>query len=226
MITVYGFSRLGDRVVGLTRDLRVLWAVEELGLPYRVHGLDFQTDLDTAEYRKRSDFAQVPAIDDDGFVLAESGAILLYLAEKAGAITAADIRRRYEVTRWCIAALSTIEPVVIVVNAIALSKASDPGSKHQLVQMTRLTELRLTALDHRLGEHDYIVDGTFTVADILLVTVLRMIKGLGIVEQFASVRAYLDRCESRPAWPKVLDAYEDRLHAPRGSARRSIPERA
>ncbi|HEV7559579.1 MAG TPA: glutathione S-transferase, partial [Kofleriaceae bacterium] len=151
MITVYGFNRLGDRVIGLTRDLRVLWALEELGLPYRVHGLDFQTDLDTAEYRKRSDFAQVPAIDDDGFVLAESGAILLYLAEKAGAITAADVHRRYEVTRWCIAALSTIEPVVIVVNAIALSKASDPGSKHQLVQMTRLTELRLTALDHRLG---------------------------------------------------------------------------
>jgi glutathione S-transferase len=225
MITVYGFSRLGDRVVGLTRDLRVLWAVEELGLPYRVQGLDFQKDLDTDEYRKRSDFAQVPSIDDDGYVLAESGAILLYLAEKAGAITAADVRRRYDVTRWCIAALSTIEPAVIVVNALALSKASDVGSKHQLAQMTRLTEMRLTALDHRLGEHDYIVDGTFTVADILLVTVLRMLKGLGIVEQFADVRAYVDRCEKRPAWTKVLDAYEDRLHAPRGSARRGIPER-
>jgi glutathione S-transferase len=226
MITVYGFSRLADRVVGLTRDLRVLWALEELGLPYRVHGLDFQTDLNTTQHRKRSDFAQVPAIDDDGFVLAESGAILLYLAEKAGAITAADIHRRYDVTRWCIAALSTIEPVVIVVNAIALSKASDAGSKHQLAQMTQLTELRLTALDHRLGEHDHIVDSQFTVADILLVTVLRMLAGLGIIEQFQTVRAYMERCEKRPAWIKVLDAYEDRLHVPRGTARRSIPERA
>jgi len=225
MITVYGFKRLGDRVVGLTRDLRVLWALEELGLPYQVHGLDFEKDLDTADYKKHSDFGQVPSIEDDGFILAESGAILLYLAEKAGAITARDVRRRYEVTRWCIAALSTIEPAVIVVNALAMSGASDPGSKHQLAQMTRLTELRLTALDHRLGEHDHIVDGTFTVADILVVTVLRQIKGLGIIDQFANVRAYVERCEKRPAWSKVLDAYEDRLHARRGSARRTIPER-
>ncbi|TMQ03571.1 MAG: hypothetical protein E6J90_53180 [Deltaproteobacteria bacterium] len=98
MITIYGFGRVPDLVVGLTRDLRVLWAAEELGLPYQVHALDFETDLRTDAYKEKSDFGQVPVIDDGGFVLAESGAILLYLAEKAGAITAADVRRRYEIT--------------------------------------------------------------------------------------------------------------------------------
>jgi len=222
MLTIYGFGRVPDLVVGLTRDLRVLWAAEELGLPYQVHALDFETDLRTDAYKEKSEFGQVPALDDGGFVLAESGAILLYLAEKAGAITAADVRRRYEVTRWCIAALSTLEPPMTVLNLLVISRSQDTEMKARLTQWV---EMRLEAIDERLGEHAYIIDDTFTVADVLVVTMLRMLGGLGIVEKFANVRAYLARCEQRPAWQKVLDAYEDRLHAKRGAGRRTIPER-
>jgi glutathione S-transferase len=187
-----------------------------------VHALDFETDLRTDAYREKSPFAQIPAIDDDGFVLAESGAILLYLAEKAGAITAADVRRRYEVTRWCIAALSTLEPPMTVLNLLVLSRSPDVETKARL---TGWVEMRLGTLDERLGEHAYLIDDTFTVADVLVVTMLRSLAGLGIVERFANVCAYLARCEQRPAWQRVLDAQEDRLHARRGAGRRTIPER-
>ncbi len=109
MITLQAFGRVHPAVHGLTRDLRVEWALEELALPYRVHGVDHtggETNRD--EFRRISPFKQLPLIEDDGFVLTESGAILLYLAEKAGRL--ADPKTRATVTRWCFAALTTIEP--------------------------------------------------------------------------------------------------------------------
>lgn len=222
MITIYGFGHVPELVVGLTRDLRVLWACEELGLPYRVQPLDFATELRTDAYRAKNVFAQIPTIDDDGFVLTESGAILLYLAEKAGAITAADVRRRYEVTRWCIAALSTLEPPMTVLSLLLMSRSPDEQTKTRLTQWV---EMRLATMDERLAAQPYVVGDTFTVADVLVATMLRMLTGLGMVEKRPSLRAYRDRCEARPAWQKVLDEHEDRLGATRGAGRRSIPER-
>ena len=87
MITLYGFKRIFPEGVGETKDLRAQWALEETGLPYRVHALDHTAgDLDSAAYRRISPFRQVPVIDDDGFVVAESAAVVLYLAEKAGSV--------------------------------------------------------------------------------------------------------------------------------------------
>ena len=106
---------------------------------------------------------------------------------------------------------------VTVLNLLVISRSPDTEMKPRLTQWI---EMRLEAIDERLGEHAYIIDETFTVADVLVVTMLRMLGGLGIVEKFANVRAYLARCEQRPAWQKVLDAYEDRLHATRGAGRR------
>src|SRR5450755_3705846 len=93
MITLYGFKRVRDFVVGETRDLRALWALEETDLAYEVHGLDFiRGDTQTDSYRQISPFNQVPVIDDDGFILAETGAILNYIAEKAGKLIPTDLR--------------------------------------------------------------------------------------------------------------------------------------
>ena len=96
MLTLYGFgSQLPELAIGHTRDLRVQWALEEIGLPYRVHGLDLKGgELRSEDYTRISPFQQVPAIDDDGFVLTESGAIVLYLAEKGGRLMPAETRGR------------------------------------------------------------------------------------------------------------------------------------
>src|SRR5678815_1058779 len=110
MIKVYGFSRVNKMARGNTRDLRVLWALEEMGLPYEVVGMDHpKHELDTPEFRAINPFGQIPAIDDDGVKVTESGAILLYLARKSGKLMPRDLAGEAQVLRWSFTALSTIE---------------------------------------------------------------------------------------------------------------------
>jgi glutathione S-transferase len=137
-------------------------------------------------------------------------------------VLSGDVRRRYEVTRWCIAALSTLEPPMTVLNLLVISRSPDTATVKML---TRWVATRLGQIDARLAEHAFMVDDTFSVADVLVVTMLRMLGGLDIVEKFANVTAYLARCEQRPAWQRVLDAYEDRLGVARGTARRTLAQR-
>jgi glutathione S-transferase len=97
-------------MIGEGRDLRAQWALEETGLPYRVHALDYiASELDGPAYSRLSYFHQVPVIDDDGFIVGESGAVLLYIAEKAGKLIPADFAGRTQVVQWCFAALATVE---------------------------------------------------------------------------------------------------------------------
>src|SRR5678816_4002029 len=113
MITLYGFGRIFPEGHGETKDLRAQWALEETGLPYRVEALD-QTagDLDSDAYMRISPFRQAPVIDDDGFVVAESAAVVLYVAEKARKLIPADVKGRTRVVQWCFAAASTVEPML------------------------------------------------------------------------------------------------------------------
>src|SRR5690349_14553303 len=113
MITLYGFRRIFPEGIGETKDLRAQWALEETGLPYRVHGLDHGAgDLDSSAFSRISPFHQVPVIDDDGFIVAESAAIALYLAEKSGTLIPHDFQGRTLVTQWCFAATATIAPTL------------------------------------------------------------------------------------------------------------------
>lgn len=109
MITLYGFGRVHPGMIGKGRDLRAQWALEETGLPYRFHGLDFIAgELYGPAFSQLTCFNQVPVIDDDGFIVAESGAVLLYIAEKAGKLIPADFAGRTQVVQWCFTALATV----------------------------------------------------------------------------------------------------------------------
>src|SRR5687767_432179 len=113
MITLYGFGNIFPAGRGETKDLRAQWALEETGLPYRVHALDHSGgELDGEAYSRISPFRQVPVIDDDGFVVAESAAVALYLAEKAGKLIPDDVQGRTRVVQWCFAAVSTVAPTL------------------------------------------------------------------------------------------------------------------
>src|SRR4051794_18824398 len=114
MLKVYGFGRVNKFARGNTRDLRVLWALEEMGLPYEIVGLDHpKHDLESPAYRALNPFGQIPAIDDEGVVVTESGAILLYLARKTGKLMPRDLAGEAQVLRWSVAALNTVEVPVL-----------------------------------------------------------------------------------------------------------------
>ena len=220
MLTLYGFGRVNSKVVGLTRDLRVLWALEELGVPYRVHGVDHPAGEHTREeYRRLNPFTQVPVLEDDGFVLTETGAILLYLAEKTGGLMPPELQGRAQVTRWCFAALNTLEPPLFQIVMIDLFGAADPTGAQRRPGLVEHARRHLTALEDWLRERPYLTGEAFTVADILMTTVLREVRHAGVLEAFPRVSDYRERCEARPAWRRTLETYEQRLGAPAGSAR-------
>lgn len=212
MITLYGFNNVIPPVVGETRDLRVQWALEETGLPYRVHGLDFPAgDLSTETYRRLNPFAQVPALEDDDLILAESGAILLYIAEKAGKLIPADFEGRMQTTRWCFAALNTLEPAILQVVAIDFAGDSDPTGRQRRPAAVAQVERRLAALDDWLSNREYLTGAEFTVADLLTSMVLREIRKTDILIPYKRIAAYSARCLDRPAWRRTTKLYAERL---------------
>jgi glutathione S-transferase len=218
MITVYGFKRVKDPVIGETRDLRALWALEETGLPYLVHGLDYiEGETQTDDYRRISPFNQVPVIDDDGFIVAETGAIVIYIAEKAGMLIPTDLKGRSRVTQWCCTALNTIEPTLLQIQIIDGGGEEATGALRRPALVDRAGE-KFTVLEKQLSARPYLAGDGFTVADIMMTTVLREIRKTDLIERFPTLKDYFARCQARPAWRRTLRAYEVRMSAPEGAA--------
>ena len=210
MITLYGFGRIFRPVIGETRDLRAQWALEEAGLPYRVHGLDHtRGELDGAAYTRLNCFRLVPVIDDDGFVVAESGAVLLYIAEKAGKLIPSDFQGRMGVVQWCFAALTTVERPLMEIQLI--DKFGREGLGDRRAEMVKQAGRWLAGLELRLDGREWIASTDFTVADILLATVLREIRKTDLMNSYPRVKAYYLRALARPAWQRSLNHYSDRL---------------
>jgi len=174
MITLYGFGRIFPEAHGETKDLRAQWALEETGLPYRVHALDHTGgELDSDAYRRISPFRQAPAIDDDGFVVAESAAVVLYLAEKAGTLIPGDVQGRTRVVQWCFAAVSTVEPTLVCLDVIAIF---DSGAHKLKTEVRKLAGRWLKDVERRLDGREWIACADFTAADIMMAGVLRGIR--------------------------------------------------
>lgn len=210
MLKVYGFSRVNKFARGNTRDLRVLWALEEMGLPHEIVGMDHPNhDLDSDAFRAKNPFGQIPVIDDDGVVVTESGAILLYLARKSGKLMPPDLAGEAQVLRWSIAALNTIEVPVLTLWFVDLNGGKGTKPHDALHQWS---DMRLKQLDGWLANRTFIATDDFTVADILMTHVLSAAStDQGVLEPYQHVRAYQTRCTERPAWKRTLDAYSKRV---------------
>lgn len=211
MITLYGFGRIFPEGVGETKDLRAQWALEETGLPYRVHALDHTAgDLDSDAYRRISPFRQVPVIEDDGFVVAESAAVVLYLAEKAGTLIPGDVQGRTRVVQWCFAATSTVEPTLVCLDVIEIFDSDNAAHKVK-AEARKLAGRWLGNVDQRLEHRAWIACDDFTVADIMMAGVLRTIRKTDLMAPFPHLTAYFERCFARPAWQRTLALYAERL---------------
>lgn len=211
MLKVYGFSRVNEFARGNTRDLRVLWALEEMGMPYEIVGLDHPNhDLDSPEFRAKNPFGQLPVIDDDGVIVTESGAIALYLARKSGTLMPRELAGEAQVLRWSIAALNTIEVPVLTHWFVNVSGGKGTQSSDAL---RGWSELRLGQLDGWLSNRRFVATDEFTVADILMTHVLGGGTDPTLLKPHANILAYRARCTEREAWKRTFDAYCERVEA-------------
>ena len=181
------------------------------GLPYRVHALDHTGgELDGDAYSRISPFRQAPVIDDDGFVVAESAAIVLYLAEKAGKLIPGDAQGRTRVVQWCFAAVSTVGTTLVCIDLIGMFDSGKAAPKLH-AEVRKLAGRWLGDVERRLEDREWIACADFTVADIMMACVLRGIRKTDLMEPFPKVKAYYERCLARPAWQRTLALYAERL---------------
>ena len=204
MITVSAFRWVPPFARGLVRDLRVRWALEEAGLPHQAR-LIGPEDQKSKDYRAMQPFGQVPAYEEEGLVLFESGAILLHIAERSDVLMPSDAKSRARTTAWIFAAINSVEPHIQNLTAIDLFHADQDWAKQRRPGALQLAQSRLAALSDWLGSRDYLED-RFTVADLLMTTVLRIPRHCDLVTQYPTLDAYRLRCEARPAFKRALDA--------------------
>jgi glutathione S-transferase len=207
MITVSAFRSVPPFAQGLVRDLRVRWALEEAGLPYAQHLLG-DGEKDGADYREWQPFGQVPAYREDGLELFESGAIVLHIAERAEAgetLLPAGPAARARAIQWMFAALNTIEPHIQNLAAIDLFFADQDWARARRPGAEEMVSTRLAVLAGRLGDQLWLDDARFTAGDLLMATVLRILRHTDLIAD-AGLAAYLARCEARPAFQRALTA--------------------
>jgi len=217
MLKLHTFSKVNAIARGHTRDLRVLWALEEMQLPFQLAGMDHPAhDLNTEVYRRLSPFEQIPAIDDDGLVLSESAAIVLYLAKKCGRLIPADGAGEAQVLRWCFAAMNTVEPPLLGLMVLDWTSSSDGSCARHREFMVGWVNRMLGNLERwfAAGHRDYVATPDFTVADILMAHVLTSgVKDEKLLARYPALVAYRSRCLARPAWQRTIQAYGARVEA-------------
>lgn len=203
MITISAFREVPDFAKGLVRDLRVRWALEEAGLPYKSRLLA-QGEQDKLDYRVLQPFGQVPIFEENGQVLFESGAIALHIAERSETLLPRDPAARARATQWLMAALNSVEPVIVNVFAIDFFYTNEEWARLRRPRAVELMNMKIDAVAKWLGDKPYLDGDRFTVGDLMMTTVLRF--HADVSQRDRRLAAYIERCTSRPAFARALDA--------------------
>lgn len=199
---------------GLVRDIRVRWALEEAGLAYETRLMGRQ-DTYKPEYRTLQPFGKIPVLEDDGLVLFESAAIVLYLGERSDALLPADRIGKARATAWVLAAVNTVEPAIEHLCHIDLFP-SHP-KEEQVIRPTaeQAVKGKLASVVAWLEGKDYL-EGRFTAADIIMASSLKLMRHTDIVAQHPVLNAYMQRCEARPAYQRALNDHMAAYERPNG----------
>ena len=202
--TITAFERSPDRGNGLARDMRVRWALEEVGQPYDVRLLSFD-ELKQAEHRKLHPFGQIPTYEEGGLALFESGSIVFHIAERHGGLLPQEPEARARAITWMFAALNTVEPPILELVTAKLFEADKPWTRERLPLVEDRVRARLDQLTARLGGADWL-DGAFSAGDLMMVSVLLRLKPSGMLDEYPNLSAYVARGEARPAYRRAFAA--------------------
>ncbi|RYF42314.1 MAG: glutathione S-transferase family protein [Comamonadaceae bacterium] len=202
--TITAFAQSPDRGKGQARDMRVRWALEEAGLPYDVRLVTF-AQMKQPAHRALHPFGQIPTYEEGGLVLFESGSIVLHIAGGHAGLLPAEANARARAITWMFAALNTLEPPIVELEAATLLEREKPWYAERLPLLEDRVRVRLDAVAARLGDAQWL-DGGFSAGDLMMVMVLRRLDGTGLLQAYPTLISYVARGESRPAYRRAYDA--------------------
>ncbi|MBR0808013.1 glutathione S-transferase family protein [Bradyrhizobium japonicum] len=202
--TITAFESSPDRGKGQARDMRVRWALEEVGRPYGVRLVSFAAMKDPAHLALHP-FGQIPTYEDGDLALFESGAIVLHIAERHDGLLPKDANARSRAIAWMFAALNTLEPPIVEFGMAMLFERDKSWYEERLPILKDRVRIRLGELSRCLGGTEWL-DGAFSAGDLMMVTVLRRLNASRLLEEYPDLSAYVARGEARPAFQRAFDA--------------------
>ena len=203
-ITITAFERSPDKGQGLARDMRVRWALEEVGQPYTTRLVSFRAMKEPAHLELQP-FGQIPTYEEDGLALFESGAIVLHIAERHPGLLPDDGSARARAIAWMFAAVATVEPPILERQVALFAEGDRSWRAERMPLVDNRIRDRLDELSARLGEAEWL-DGAFSAGDLMMVHVLIRLRASGIVAEYPSLAAYVARGEARPAYQRAFAA--------------------
>ncbi|MBI1405266.1 MAG: glutathione S-transferase family protein [Caulobacter sp.] len=198
------FEASPDRGRGLARDMRVRWALEEVGQRCEVRLLSFEA-MKQPGHKALHPFGQIPTWQEGELALFESGAIALRIAERHGGLLPADDPGRARAVTWLFAALNTVEPPILELTMAMLLERDQPWYVERLPMLQDRVRGRLDDLTRRLGDADWL-DGDFSVGDLMMVSVLMRLGAASPLDAFPALAAYVARGQARPAYQRAFAA--------------------
>jgi glutathione S-transferase len=201
-VTITAFEASPDRGRGLARDMRVRWALEEVGQPYEVRLLSFEAMKQPAHLALQP-FGQIPTYEEPGLALFETGGIVLRIAETHLGLLPEDGLARARAIAWMFAAVNSMEQPIVEREAAILLERDKPWHAERLPMLDQRVRTRLGQLSARLGEAEWL-DGPFSAADLMMVSVLRRPAAAEFIADYPNLGGYVARGEARPAYQRAF----------------------
>mgnify|MGYP000988862396 CR=1 FL=1 len=207
MQTITAFKNSPDEGRGLARDMRVRWALEEVGQSYDVRLVSF-ADIKLPDHLALNPFGQIPTFEDGNLTLFESGAIVLHIASMSTGLLPKDPVAKARAITWIFAALNTVEPPIVEREQAFYTEGDKAWFGERLELLDDRVRARLGKLARWLGDKEWL-EGQFTAGDLMMVLVLRRLEGSGILETYANLSEYISRAEARPAYQRAFQGQLD-----------------
>lgn len=203
-VTITAFERSPDGGMGLARDTRVRWALEEVGRPYDVRLVSFAEMKEPAHLAVHP-FGQIPTYEEGSLAIFETGAIVFHIATQHAGLLPDEPDARARAITWMFAALNTVEPPILELTTVKIIEGDKPWAAERLPLVKDRIRERFDRLSARLGDAEWL-DGAFSGGDLLMVSVLLRSRMSGVLDEYANLAAYVARGEARPAYQRAFAA--------------------